>query len=169
MTGNARNNKLDIIYSRYKDLMHYIANDVLRDYHLAEDAVNQALYRISESLDELDEADSAQTKNFVSVVTKRTAIDMYRKRAKTDALSLNALIADFSGAEPAVKAEDIGILPYALSLLPEEYEKTLILKYEKGYSNKEIAGIMQCSEAKVAKLAVRAKSKLRDILKELNE
>ena len=161
----SNDDKLSVIYHRYKDLMHHIAFDVLRDYHIAEDAVSLALYRISENLDSIDDAESTQSKNYVSLITKNVAIDMYRKRAKMDVISLDALVTDFSGAaEPYVGPHEYTDFSRLLDQLSEEYRKAFILRFGEGYTNKEIAQIMHCSEAKAAKLVTRAREKLKQII-----
>lgn len=167
MSGNSKIDKLELIYNKYKNLMHHIANSVLRDYHLSEDAVNQALFKIYGSIDSIAEFDSVQTKNFVSVVTKRVSIDIYRKQVKTNVLSLDELSADTISSAIPFNIDNNESFIDNLSKLPAEHIKVLILKYEKGYSNKEIAAMLQYSEAKTAKLITRAKNKLSDLLCEI--
>lgn len=161
---SSRNDKISIIYYHYKDLMQYIANDILHDYHSAEDAVSLALFRISENIDSVGDIYSAQTKNFVSLVTKNVAIDMYRKHAKTEFISLDALVADFSSAEPSVKPHEYENITELVSTLSDDYKKAFLLRYGEGYTIKEIAQIMHCSEAKASKLISRARDKLRKLL-----
>ena len=41
--------KFSNLYEQYKNLMFYIARDILKDEHLAEDAVQEAFIRIAKN------------------------------------------------------------------------------------------------------------------------
>lgn len=60
--------KVEQIYYQYRNLMFYVARDVLRDEKLAEDAVHQAFIRIINHLDGVEEIVSHKTRCFVVIV-----------------------------------------------------------------------------------------------------
>ena len=63
--------------------MFYVANDILKDNYLAEDAVHKAFLKLINHLDKIWETESQKTKSFIVIITKNIAIDMYRKCKKT--------------------------------------------------------------------------------------
>lgn len=62
--------------------------------------------------------------------------------------------------------EKAAILFKAIRQLPDNQQSAFILKFVEGLSQKEIAGILDMGEKAVESLLQRAKSKLRDILKD---
>ncbi|HFL3113362.1 TPA: RNA polymerase sigma factor, partial [Clostridioides difficile] len=74
--------KFEKIYEKYRQIMFYVANKILKDDHLAEDAVHNAFIRIIKNIDKIDEVDSPRTKAFIVIIVERIAIDFYRKRKR---------------------------------------------------------------------------------------
>lgn len=58
--------KFELIYNTYKNRMHHIAKDILKDVHISEDAVHMAFLRIVKNLDKIGDVDSDRTKSLVS-------------------------------------------------------------------------------------------------------
>ena len=71
--------KFENVYNTYKNRMYYVANSILKDSHLAEDAVHMAFLRIINNLDKIGDIDSHKTKGLVVIIVKNIAIDIYRK------------------------------------------------------------------------------------------
>lgn len=70
------------LYNKYRNLMFYIAQDILKNHHLAEDAVSQTFIKLAENFDtilEFGDIQNARTKAYVSVSVKNTALGMYNK------------------------------------------------------------------------------------------
>ena len=78
-------------YSEYRGLMLALANRILQDPALAEDAVSESMVKVLEHWDCLDEPVSPRTRRFVAVVTERTALDLLRRQRRTQILPLEAL------------------------------------------------------------------------------
>ena len=55
-------------------------------------------------------------------------------------------------------------LAKAMAMLPTRYRELLLLKYDNGYSEREIAVMCSMTEANVKKTIQRAKKKLESIL-----
>lgn len=47
LNGQEDKNKFELLYEKYRKLMFYIANNILNDEYLAEDAVHQTFEGIS--------------------------------------------------------------------------------------------------------------------------
>ena len=74
--------KFEQLYVKYRDLMVYIANQILNDKHLSEDAVHHAFLKIINHMDGIEEIDSHKTKNFLVIVVRNLAKTMYMKRKR---------------------------------------------------------------------------------------
>ena len=71
--------KFELIYSTYKKQMYYTANNILKDSHLAEDAVHNAFLRIINNLEKIEDINSHKTKGLIVIIVKNVSIDIYRK------------------------------------------------------------------------------------------
>ncbi len=107
--------KFENLYKQYEKLLLTIAFDILRDYHLAEDAVNDAFIKIIENLDKVEEIDSPQTKRFVVIITKNTCLDALRKRTRT-----MERIIDVNESQNGL--EDVGAAPGAHDEFFQQFE-----------------------------------------------
>ena len=105
-------------------------------------------------------------KRFLLTIIKHTAIDMIRKKNRETNISLEELEewqlpADEGGM--AAQSEENRIVT-AIKHMPELYRDVFLLKYSSGYENREIADILEISEASVRKRISRGKKKLEVLL-----
>lgn len=63
--------------------MLYIADSILHDVHLAEDAVSEAFIKIINNLDKINPKDCYWTRGFVVIIVRNVALDMLRKQKKS--------------------------------------------------------------------------------------
>lgn len=155
--------KFERIYLAYKQTMFYAANRVLKNHHSSEDAVHQAFLRIVDNLDKINETDCHKTQAFLVVITEHIAIDIYRKRKREDMVSFDELeiyIADDTCPENEVIDE----ISSAILKLPVNYSTVLRLKFSQGYSDSEIAEILDIKQENVRQRIYRAKKKLSQLL-----
>ena len=68
------------LYERYRHLMFYVAQDILKDEHLAEDAVQEAFLRIAKNFHKVGEINCPRTRNFSVIIVRNTAITIAYKR-----------------------------------------------------------------------------------------
>ncbi|MEM1891887.1 MAG: RNA polymerase sigma factor [Nitrososphaerota archaeon] len=159
-------NKFEILYTTYRKLMLYIADQVLKDKYLAEDAIHQAFLKIIENLDKIDNVHSHKTKSYVVTIVRNNAINMYNRRKRNTTIPLEQIfcISD----ETFSRLEDLDCLTKAIMKLPVIYKEVLTLKYVQELSNAEIAQTLDISEATVRKRLERARHKLDESLKKEN-
>ena len=75
--------KFEALFHRYKGMMFSTVNDIIKDKHLSEDIVQEALIKIANNIDKVDDDISSNlAKSFILTITKHTALDYYRKNAK---------------------------------------------------------------------------------------
>ncbi|MDO5784748.1 MAG: sigma-70 family RNA polymerase sigma factor [Eubacteriales bacterium] len=159
--------KFEAIYYAYKGLMFYVANRILDNPQDAEDVVHQSFLKIIDLLENIATPQCPQTRSLVVTITERKALDVYRRRKRRTVLPI-----DEENMQTAVPTTIDGIaessaIAQAIAALPPKYRALLLLKYDSGYSEKEVAHIMGMSEANVKKTIQRAKAKLQTYLEEL--
>lgn len=163
----AMQDKFSEFCRKYENFMYYIANDVLKDSYAAEDAVQVALMKIYRNFRGVGDIDSVKTKHFVVTVTRRAAIDIYRKRQKQKEREVSC--GDF---EHNVQTEQDEILTEnnevmeCIEKLPQKYADALVLKFVHGYKSKEIARILGYTPGTIRSYIFRGKKLLRTELKE---
>ena len=154
--SDADKSKFEILYSEYKNLMYYTANRILRNSSDAEDVVHQAFLKVIEILDTISSPRCHKTRALLVTITEHKAIDLYREKQRRNVLPLAE---EYIGAAPAAEIES----------LPPRYRSVLLLRYDCGYSNAEIANILDTTEPNVRKLIQRAKEKLSAALSGMEE
>lgn len=153
------------LHDEYSTLMYRKAYGILRDCNLAEDAVQESFMRIIKNFDKFSKKKCPQTRNkFVNIV-RFVSIDIYRKRKKQQEVSYDkiegTIIDELAITDNILEGMEI---ERCLFKLPESYYIILSLKYDDGYSYKEIAEILDLSEENVKKRLMRARKKLREII-----
>jgi RNA polymerase sigma-70 factor (ECF subfamily) len=155
-------NRFETLYYRYRNLMYYIAYQVLKNEHDSEDAVQEAFLRVAKNMDKVRDIAGNETKNFVAIITKREAMKIYNKKKKRDE--------DLSIDLATLKKENSGSLinevKAAIEQLPYKFSSLLTLKYVLGYSGKEIAEITGLSETNVRQQLLNGRKMLSDIIEE---
>lgn len=154
-------NKFEQLYHAYEQTMYYVANRILKDSYLAEDAVHLAFLRIIEHLDKIEQIESYKTKGFVVIITENIAIDLYRKRKRESYVSFDEIeiyVEDINASAFENKVEQ------AIAKLPLNYLTVFQLKYAHGYSDKEISELLHITEANVRKRIERGKKKLMELM-----
>ena len=162
---NEDKRKFATIYETYRHLMLKIANDILNDTFLAEDAVHDAFLKISKNMHHINDVESIHTKYYIITITKNAAIDIYRKRTRLhkessfDELTFQNIT---SFTEQSDSNKDIIEL---LQHLPNTYQDVFILKYAHNLNNEEISKILQIPQVTVRQRLLRGKSILKKQLK----
>ena len=159
----------------YKNLMFYVANQVLNNDYDAEDAVQQAFFAILKNFEKISEIKCPQTRSFVVTIVERKAIDLYRSKNRNAAIPFDE---EFINIPGGIEADVVSVrtdLARAMAKLPtsslwglvlHSYRELLLLKYDNGYSEQEIAVMCSMTKANVKKTIYRAKKKLESLLEE---
>lgn len=150
----------------YKNLMFYVANQVLNNDYDAEDAVQQAFFAILKNFEKISEIKCPQTRSFVVTIVERKAIDLYRSKNRNAAIPFDE---EFINIPGGIEADVVSVrtdLARAMAKLPTRYRELLLLKYDNGYSEQEIAVMCSMTKANVKKTIYRAKKKLESLLEE---
>lgn len=154
--------RFEAIYLKYRYLMLHVAGKILENHHDAEDAVHEAFVAIIRNIEKFYDIESPKTRSLIVLIVERKAIDILRKKQRENLVEINE---DILGIEMQTPG-DHGLAD-AMTRLPAHYREVLLMRYDNGLSNRDIAKILDISESGVRKMLGRAKRQLRsELLKE---
>lgn len=151
--------KFEQLYLTYRGLMYHVAMNILQNPHDAEDAVHQSFLSILNHLDKIKNVVCPQTRSFLVITTERKAIDIIRSKSKIIDIAFDETIHGVEVPPPG----DHGLAD-AMAKLPARYREVLLLRYDNGFTTKEISKILNLKRASVQKLLWRAKNALQELL-----
>ena len=163
LDGEEEKSKFESLYLTYRKLMFHVANGILNDEGLAEDAVHQAFLKILENFDKVGEISCHKTRSYVVIIVRNAAINMYNSRKRHPAVPIEETVFCAAGNFPE-QTENLDGLTKAVLKLPAIYKDALKLKYVQEFSSAEIAEMLGVSEAAVRKRLERARRMLEEIL-----
>lgn len=152
--------KFEQIYDKYAGLMYHIAMRFLDNEQDREDAVQTAFEAIVRNIKKFSAADSPQTYSYVVNTIESKSIDVLRKRQKQ--------VVELDEAILGVKIElpEDDELASTLARLPAHYREILLLRFDCGYTTKELASMLGTTRGNVQKQIWRAKEALSKLLGE---
>ena len=134
--------KFEAIYNKYRQLMFVAANRIL--------------VSIIDNLSKVKEVNCPETRSYVVIITENKAIDIIRSRKRLAGEDLTETLPGMDIPLPG----DNGLAD-ALAKLPARYREVLLLRFDNGFSTREIAKMMGTNEGNMQKLIWRAKEALR--------
>lgn len=154
--------KFEQIYMQYRNLMFCVAQRILHNQQDAEDAVHQAFLAILLNLKKISRVKCPETRSYIVIITENKAIDIIRARERFATSDFDEGVDGISIPPPGD-----GGLADALARLPAKYREVILLRYDNGYSTKELAKMLNMTQGAVQKLIWRAKQALgRELEKE---
>lgn len=156
--------KFEQLYLRYRGLMFHVAYRILHNEQDAEDAVHQAFLSILGHWEKIGQVECPKTRSFVVIAAERKAIDLLRARRRRPEEELDE---DVCGCEVPLPGD--GGLADAMARLPARYREALLLRYDSGYSTKELARLFGMNRDSVQKLLWRARESLQKNLEQEEE
>ena len=161
--------KIERLYALHKNVMLYTAERILRDYQLAEDAVQKAFMKVLDNLHKIEEPDCNKTRAFLVIITRNVAITMYN-RQKKQAVPIEEIeqmdcAGGFTPFDLVASKESVEAIAQYISQLDKKYADVLTLKFYYQYSDSVFAGLEQTSPENVRVRLLRGKRKLTALLK----
>lgn len=160
-----KRSQFEQLYERYRGLMYRVAYKLLGSEQDAEDAVHQAFFAIARNAEKIFskkyDVKCPETRSLVVIIVERKSIDMLRARSHRPEAELDEEIAGWDVPLPGD-----GPLSDAMARLPARYREVLMLRFDSGYTAKEIARLFDMQPEAVQKLIWRAKEALRKLLEE---
>lgn len=156
----ADKDKFEFLYKEYGKLMLSVAWDILHNQQDAEDAVHAAFMAILEHLEKISDPADPRSRSFCVICAKNKALDIYRAKQHLDDVELDKLQIEVVPDFPD------GSLEAAISKLSTSLRDVLLLRYDNGFTTREIAAILNIEVRAVSKRLTRAKARLKELLRE---
>lgn len=154
------------IYFAYRKQMLYIANEVLHEYDLAEDAVQDALLGIAKRIEKLQDLSEDRRKAYVLTAAKNAAINIYTKEQSISKRQVEYACAEAVALDDAflqVEQDDtVRTLTKIIAAMPVISRDVLLYRYVEEMSCAEISTAMGKTEGTVRKQLTRARRTLRE-------
>ena len=157
------------LYEKYRHFLWYLANQILQDESLAEDAVHEAYLTVIRYLDQIEGPDCVRTRNFLETIVRSRALDLLRRRKhvrEEEPLEDVQIGSGRDGLDVMLRKENEEALIRAIDQLSEENRQIVICKYLFEMSSAEIGDIMNLQEKTVNVRLFRARKQLQELLKQ---
>lgn len=154
----ADRSKFEKLYDMYRGLLYFIARKYLENEMDIEDAVHQAFVTIAENFSKIGDLECPKTKSYIVIIVRCRCLDIIRSKTRhgCDLYDDNLCGDEIDYDGPIVLAS-------CLAKLNPRYRDVLLLKFDLGLTNKEIAAVYHITEANTTKLIQRAKKKLEEL------
>lgn len=157
------------LYNKYRYLMWYIANDILKDAQLAEDAVQEAFLSLTKHMNKVQDIQSNRTKKFILTIVKNKSIDIIRKTGETkyeDWEENEQMISKKSSdlLDDYITKDNYSYLLKCIANLNEIYKIVFEYKYLHQLTDGEIAELLGVSKKVVNVRIYRARKQLQEML-----
>jgi len=148
-------------YLQHRFTLLHVAQSILHDWGLAEDAMQEAFFRLAKNIKNV-RPDPRQVRSFLVTITRNFAYDIKKERNAVAMLSWDALV--YEPADDTENVEDIVAyedeLERIAQSLPIIYSTVFLLRYKHDCSDRDISVLLNISEAAVRKRLQRAKEKI---------
>lgn len=171
--------KVTDIFNKYLPMMKSLTHSLLKDSQLSEDAVQEALIRLSKNTGKIDNINSKETKNYIYTITKNEALRILKKEKNREDHEDDVQLFDEDGfnnigGQTDIEAfvDEYGFGSEVAELLEELNESDrdiIVYRYGAGYSLKEIAELVDMDRETVYKRHQRTLIKLKELLEADNE
>lgn len=158
--------KSERLYKKYRRFMFSAAYEVLQSEHLAEDAIHDAFEKIIKNLHKINESDEIKTKNFLVIICRNCAIDIYKQNKKQIPCENNILFAETVSPEEIVLTHDsTDKISQIIEQLPAIYRDVFMLHYYYNLSVSDISLLLKANLETIKKRLIRAKKQIAEKLK----
>lgn len=166
-----RDNSFRQLFDTYYDRVYKTAFYVTKDRFLAQDALQDTFIKAFRHQSEI--TDPAKMGAWLSVIATHTAIDLLRKRNRWNGIPTEDVYlyneTAMSEAASSVEEEVLTILQKErldahMTHLKPDYRQVLVLKYNEGLKDEEIAGMLRLNLGTVKSRIHRAKNQLKQLL-----
>jgi RNA polymerase sigma-70 factor (ECF subfamily) len=152
------------VYNRYGGPVFSLSMSILRDHALAADATQQTFIKAWQAGSTYDPERSFGP--WIFAIARRTAIDMYRRRARTIVDQHVEVVSTGPGLETIWEVFEVRL---ALDQLPDDERQVVRLSHFDGLTHPEIAEFLGIPVGTVKSRSHRAHQRLLGLLRHLEE
>lgn len=168
---NSNEAALKKIYDEYYGLMLHVADNILKDHALAEDAASESLVKINRNIHVLDNLACYQKRAYIVNIVRNTSLDFLRKQSKdkiladvSDDFFEQIPDGDFDILDGIIAKESCETIKEAVKSLPKPLQDALFLSAVCERSHSEIAEELGISYEAAKMRLHRAKKKVKKLL-----
>lgn len=158
--------QFEYAYNEYKDVMFNFAFSILKDKHLAEDAVQEAFMSAAKHLKKFSEKSCIQMRNYLIIIVKNASLRIYNKRKHEICVEeVFEDVPDIHNIE--IETENRSsqeALFKIIKSLDDKYSDVLILKYFYELKDREIAEALGVTRETVKIRIIRGKDLIKQKL-----
>mgnify|MGYP000872159604 FL=1 len=158
------------LFNRYGSTMLYVAQGILKDRALAEDAVLHAFEKVIENLQKFSFENCNKTKGLLVIIVRNVSYDILRKRNQLQTVPLDEYGKTCSAGEDLtdriISEESCARIQACMERLGPRQKDVLRLRSVYGYSEEEIAGLLGTTPGSIRAALSRARKSL---LKEIKQ
>ena len=156
------------LYKTHKQQMQFVANQVLHNHDLSEDAVHNAFTGVANNMKALHGRSKEDMKNYLLKASKNAAINMLKKENKQEEYYT---VLEYDTTEDSVLEElctkmDREAIVNCISQIKEPYNTVLYCHFLMEMELKEIASALQKKPAAIRQQLSRGKKMLHTLLEE---
>lgn len=161
------NEKFENIYREYGSAIYRELVMILKDYNLADDAMQQVLYRIAKNINIIETDEKGRLFHYLKTIAKNVAYTMCSKCQKENVIDIDSIdVMDEKEFEKTVLEKvTYEKLLNALRKLEDKDRNILMLYYFDEWDLKEIASVTEVSYEAAKKRLQRAVKKLAGFVK----
>lgn len=156
------------VYEKNYMKMFYTALNMVKNGHMAEDAVHEAFLKLAEKYSEYVSYSEERMSSLCLIMTKQRVIDMLRKDKNIDLKDINdydrELISEEKVIDSIVLNEEREAIRRGVKKLTETSRNVLELKYYNGLDNSEISKILGITKKHVEVRLNRAREALKKVM-----
>ena len=160
--------RFEEFYNKFYGLIYLIAKDHLKTREAAEDCAQEIMIRFAKDFHNItQDFNDKRFRNYVRVISKCIAIDMYRKEKKHIEYVVDADLTDFYNI--SVDEFDVCdelLLKQAVDAMPESYKYVFCLKYFFELTGEEIAEKTGLTKTNVRQKCLHGMNFVRNYVKE---
>ena len=163
--------KFETLYYAHRRTMLHIAMQILKDYQLAEDAVQEAFLRLVKNFSKIGQINCPRTRLFTVIIVRNISLTMLAERKKETVLeSPDAVIPiEYDLEEDVLERIAYEEVLNAIRELPVLYRDVLYLQCVEEYKLTEISKLLGIEAETVKKRAQRGRKKLLEQLTKEHE
>lgn len=153
------------LVNKYLGLAGGIAFQLVGDYHLASDIIQEAFVKAYRAIETLE--DPKKFRSWLIGIVRTTSIDWLRKRKPEVSMEREEGVFSLSytgeGPQEALEQKEFQlVVRKVLQELPEEYQEILILKHMENLSYQEISQLLSMTPSAVESKLFRARKMLKE-------
>jgi RNA polymerase sigma factor (sigma-70 family) len=161
------------MYTDFSKMLTYLAYTIVRDWYEAEDVVQEAFIKAFKKIDMIEETEKIGA--WLKSITVRTAIDFIRADKRRNWVEADLFLINLSHQESGKAANtesEVEIrlfkeeLHRSIHELSAPHQAVLLLKWEHGLKEAEIASVLQLKSATVKTRLYRARKQLKETIAE---